>query len=158
MANPLTLIMPLKEGVDVQKLAQTLAAAAPQINAALTSIGTVHFARFVVFDASSPNLQPASANGPFRLAVITEYDKSFDSYIQDFVNKIGGVFDVLLSFTADGESLIPVSKNVKAFTAYVAKNDASQHLPPGQEALYSAYPQTVQKILAAFPSTEPSQE
>ncbi len=150
MANPLTLVMPLEDGVDVGKLSAALAGADAEIKAALTTIGTVHFARFMLFDASAPNFQPSptGGGGPFRLAVITEYDKDFNSYIQDFVNQIGDVFDVLLSFTADGQSLVPVAENVAAFTAYVAENDASQH---GQQGLYSAYPQTVQRIKAAFP-------
>lgn len=153
MANPLTLVMPLEDGVNLNELAKALAGAADTINAALTAIGTVHFARFVLLDASTPNLQLGSATGPFKLAVITEYDNDFNSYIQDFVNQIGGVFDALLAFTADGKSLVPVSENVAAFTAYVAKNDASQHLPPGVNRLYSAYNVSVQAILAAYPPT-----
>lgn len=153
MTNPLTLVMPLEENVDLAKLAQTLAGAADTIDQALTSIGTVHFARFVVFDASAANLQPSSTTGPFRLAVITAYDGDFDSYIQDFVNQIGGVFDALLAFTADGQSLIPVSEHVAAFTAYVAKNDASQHLAPGVQPLYCAYDASVQTILASLPAS-----
>ena len=82
MTSPLTLVMPLEENVDLTKLAETLAKAASDIDAALTSIATVHFARFVLFDASTPNLQPGSTHGPFKLAVITEYDNDFNSYIQ----------------------------------------------------------------------------
>lgn len=151
MTSPLTLVMPLEENVDLTKLAEALAQAAQTIDEALTSIATVHFARFVLFDASTPNLQPGSRTGPFKLAVITEYDNDFDSYIQDFVNHISGVFNELLSFTADGQSLIPVEDNVAAFTAYVAKNDASQHLPTGVQPLYCAYDATVQTILASLP-------
>lgn len=153
MTSPLTLVMPLEENVDLTKLAQALAEAADTIDKALTSIGTVHFARFVLFDASTANLQPGSDRGPFKLAVITEYDGSFDSYIQDFVNQIGGVFDELLSFTADGQALVPVSQNVAAFTAYVAENDLSQHMPPGIQPLYCAYDASVQTILASLPSS-----
>lgn len=148
MTSPLTLVMPLEEGVDLGKLAGALAEAAPTIDKALTTIGTVHFARFVLFDASAANLQPGAGAGPFKLAVITEYDKDFDSYIQDFVNQIGEVFDVLLSFTADGQGLVPVASNVGAFTAYVKQNDLSQHLPPGMQPLYCAYDASVQTILA----------
>lgn len=153
MTSPLTLVMPLEENVDLGALAKALAEAADDIDAALTSIGTVHFARFVLFDASTPTMQPGSMTGPFRLAVITEYDGDFNSYIQDFVNQIGGVFDQLLSFTADGQSLVPVSKNVAGFTTYVAEHDASQHLPPGIQPLYCAYDATVQTILASLPSS-----
>ena len=152
MTSPLTLVMPLEENVDLPKLAEALAQAAGSIDKALTSIGTVHFARFVLFDASTANMQPGST-GPFKLAVITEYDGSFDSYVQDFVNQIGGVFDELLSFTADGQSLVPVSRNVAAFTAYVAKNDLSQHMPPGIQPLYCAYDASVQTILASLPQS-----
>ena len=153
MTSPLTLVMPLEENVDLTKLAEALANAADTIDAVLTSIGTVHFARFVLFDVSTPDLRPGSKAGPFKLAVITEYDGSFDSYVQDFVNQIGGVFDELLSFTADGQSLVPVSRNVSAFTAYVAKNDLSQHMPPGIQPLYCAYDASVQTILASLPQS-----
>ena len=82
------------------------------------------------------------------LAVITEYDGSFQAYIGDFVAQIGQVFDALLQYVVGGQALIPVANNVAAFNAFVAANDASQHQPNG--GLYQAYPQTVQQILAAF--------
>ena len=151
MTSPLTLVMPLEENVDLTQLAEALGKAADAIDDALTTIGTVHFARFVVFDVSTPNLQVGPSTGPFKLAVITEYDRDFNSYIQDFVNHIGFVFDELLGFTADGQSLVPVAEHLEAFTDYVAKNDASQHLPPGIQPLYCAYDATVQTILASVP-------
>lgn len=153
MANPLTLVMPLATGADLEKLQAALAGSQEEIDKALETIGTVHFARFVLFDASAPNLQPkAGGKGPFGLAVITEYDGDFNRYIQDFVNQLGPVFDVLLSFTADGSALIPVSQNVEKFTNYIAANDASQNPPNSNFRLYSAYPYTVQQILASGPS------
>lgn len=148
-ANPLTLMMPVIPGTSPEKIAATLASAQGDLDAALTSVGTVHFARFVFFDTSQANLQPAmSSSGPFVIGVITEYDGSFDAYIQDFVNKVGAIFDALLQFVEGGPALIPVSNNVQAFTAFIAANDASQHAP--NQGLYAAYPQTVQQILAAF--------
>ena len=150
MANPLTLILPLAAGTDLQKVAGALAGNQQKIDDALTSVGTVHFARFVIFDSSTENLQPDLAGGTtsstYKLAVITEYDGSFNAYIQEFVNEVGDIFDILLSFTSDGQHCVPVAKNVAAFQAYVAKNDASQ---PPNNGLYSAYPQTVQQILAS---------
>ena len=74
-----------------------------------------------------------------KLAVITEYDNDFDSYIQQFVDNIGDVFNALLAFTADGQSLIKVQNNVAAFAEYVAKNDASQHLRHVQSRSGSAW-------------------
>lgn len=155
MANPLTLVFSLKEGLDVQQLGGVLASLKPKIDEALTSIGTVHHARFIVLDPSTPNLQPGPA-GPYKLAVITTYDGDFDVYIQDFVNHIGEVFDALLSFTTDGGSLVPVKDNVAAFTEYVSKNDASRNPPNSAIDQFSAYPCTVQQVLAADPCPQAS--
>ncbi len=146
MANPLTLLMPLAEGADLTKLAETLESNQAAIDNALTSIGTVHFARFLVFDRSAPNLQVGpTSTGPFVLAVITEYDNNFDLYIQDFVSQLGDVFNALLPYVTGTEALIPVQQHLQEFTAFVQANDASQHT---QFSLYSAYPYSVQQILA----------
>ncbi len=53
MTSPLTLVMPLEENVDLPKLAETRVQAAGAIDTALTAIGTVHFARFVLLDAAA---------------------------------------------------------------------------------------------------------
>lgn len=147
MANPLTLLMPIVPGTDPKTIAQTLATHDAQINEALTSVGTVHYARFLLLDTSAPNLQPGAGSGPFVLAVVTEYDGDFNAYVQDFVAKVGPIFDALLQFTVGGKAVTPVADNISAFLDYVQKNDASQH--PGNQGLYSAYPQTVQQILAS---------
>ena len=147
MANPLTLLMPLVPNTDPLAIAKVVSANQAAINSALTSIGTVHFARFLVLDASVPNLQPSGkSTDTLVLGVITEYDGDFVAYISDFVNKIGFVFDALLPFVVGGSGLVPVAQNVNAFTAFVQKNDASQN--PAEPVLYSAYPFTVQQILA----------
>jgi hypothetical protein len=151
MASPLTLIMPVIPGTDPVTIAQTLAQYQAQLDAALKSIGTVHYARTLYLDGSSPNLQPTSttSTGPFMICVITEYDGSFDAYIGDFVSQVGTVFDALLQYVVGGPELIPVANNLNGFTTFVAQNDASQHAP--NEGLFQAYPQTVQQILAKFP-------
>lgn len=153
MASPLTVIFSLKEGLDLQQLGGLVTALQPKIDAAMTTIGTVHYARFVVFDVSTPNLQPGPS-GPYKLAVITDYDGDFDAYIQDFVNNIGPVFDAVLQVTDDGASLVPVSQHVAAFTEYVSKNDLSRNPPNNAFSAYSAYPCTVQQVLAADPCPE----
>ncbi|HKS40003.1 MAG TPA: hypothetical protein VJX74_05265 [Blastocatellia bacterium] len=153
MANPLTAILPISSSASIADLLGALANAGPAIDAALTAVGTVHFARFVLFDASNDYLQPAPAppwtnNGQFKISVITAYDGDFAPYIQAFVNQLGDVFNVLLSFTSDGQDLVPVQNNVAGFTAYVQSHDASQQSPNKEFGLYSAYPDcTVQKIL-----------
>jgi hypothetical protein len=150
MASPLTLMMPVIPGTNPAVIAQTLAQYQPQLDAALKSIGTVHYARTLYLDASVPNLQPQSqtSTGPFMICVITEYDGSFDAYIGDFVSQVGAVFDALLQFVVGGPELIPVANNLNGFEAFVTLNDASQHQP--NEGLFQAYPQTVQQIIAAF--------
>jgi hypothetical protein len=148
MANPLTLLMPVAPGVDPAAIAAALAKYHDQTQAALTSVGTVHYARFVLLDRSSPSLQPGAGTGPFVLGVITEYDGDFVAYIQDFVAKVGTVFDALLAFTVGGKEVTPVADHITAFVDYIRKYDASQQ--PGAPGLYQAYPQTVQQILAAF--------
>lgn len=147
MASPLTLIMPIIPGTDLQTVAATLAQYQPQLDAALTSIGTVHYARVLVLDRTVANLQPSgNPEDSYVFAVITEYDGSFDKYISDFVSQVGAVFDALLQFVVGGAALIPVADNEQDFLAYITTNDASQHAP--NTGLYQAYPFTVQKILA----------
>ncbi|MCW3477996.1 hypothetical protein OL229_00280 [Neisseriaceae bacterium JH1-16] len=149
MASPLTLVMPVIPGTNLQTVAATLEKYQPQLHEALTSIGTVHYARTLLLDGSTPNFQPSGKSGDsYTITVITEYDGSFDAYIHDFVAQVGTIFDALLQFVVGGPALIPVSNNVTAFQAFIAKNDASQHQP--NAGLYQAYPYTVQKILAAL--------
>lgn len=151
MTSPLTLMMPVIPGTSLLTIAETLAKSQTVIDAALQSIGTVHFARFLLIDRSQPNLQPdmssVLASTTLVIGVVTEYDGDFNAYIQDFVSQLGGVFDALLAFVVGGAALIPVANNVAAFEAFITVNDASQHIP--NNSLYAAYPQTVQQILAA---------
>ncbi|MBR7635655.1 hypothetical protein [Janthinobacterium lividum] len=152
MANPLCLMMPALPGTNPTAIAATLVEFQAKINAALTEIGTVHFARFTLLDRSQPNLLPniqsAGTSDSLIIGVITEYDGNFNDYIEDFVGKLGAVFDALLQFVVGGKALIPVANHVAAFEAFITANDAAQHVP--NNGLYSAYPQTVQKIIAAF--------
>ena len=103
------------------------------INDGLTAVGTVHFARFL------PDVG-FSAFKSQTLWVLTEYDGTFDQYIQDFVNQMGDIFDGLLGFV-DDPPLLPVKDNVAAFGAWVSAHNEKSNL-------YSAYPTlTVQTIL-----------
>ena len=105
----------------------------------------------LLLDANTANLQPgAEADARYLICVITEYDGDFNAYIQDFVAKVGVVFDALLQFVVGGPALIPVANNVAAFEAFITLNDASQHAP--NNSLYQAYPYTVQAINAALGS------
>ncbi len=146
--NPLTLVMPLKPGAETQ-VGALLASHQTAIDSALSIVGTVHYARFVLFDLASPNLAPTpGSKGPFSLAVITTYDGDFDIYIQDFVAQLGDVFNALLNLTPDGAGITPVKDNVVAFTAWISANDLSQQQPNAALSQYAAYPYNVQTILA----------
>ena len=150
MANPLTLLMPVIPGTNPLSIAEALQKYDKELDEALTSIGTVHYARTLLFDRKSPNLQPTSEpSDAYVLAVITEYDGSFEAYIQDFVSQVGEVFDALLQFVVGGKEVTPVAEHVSQFEAFITKNDASQN-PPNDKPLFEAYPQTVQQILACF--------
>jgi hypothetical protein len=148
MANPLTLLMPIIPGTDPATIGQALAKYQPELDAALQSIGTVHYARTLYLDTSATNLQPnTQSKGPFVLGIITEYDGSFDDYIGDFVKQVGPVFDALLQFVVGGAAVTPVASNVTQFSKFITANDASQHAP--NTGLFQAYPYSVQDILAA---------
>jgi hypothetical protein len=153
MTTPLSLFMPVLPNTNMLDIIEVLGTSQKTIDAALASIGTVHFARFELLDTSKPNLIPnmLKANQPSStlvIAVITEYDGSFDAYISDFVDQLGAVFNTLLGFVVGGAALTPVANNLTAFEAFITSNDASQHAP--NNTLYAAYPQTVQQVLAAF--------
>jgi len=150
MAKPLTLLMPVLPGVTFVDLTFSLAVYVPKLHEALRSIGTVHYARTLLLDASSPNLQPGMHPNPsYVLAILTEYDGDFDLYVQDFVDEVAPFFDAMLKFVVGGEALIPITDNVEAFANYLKMNDASQHFPnDSPAAFWEAYPYTVKQILA----------
>lgn len=156
MATPLTAMLPIDPTMNVNELVAALAENKEQIDAALTSVGTVHYARTLFLDRSNDDLKPTfrptlpGRKGPFVVGVITEFDGDFDTYIDDFTKTIGQLFDLILPYTTDGKDLVPVQKDPQAFLAYVKKHDLSQH--PPNNALYNAYPLTVQQILC-FPQT-----
>lgn len=117
--NPLNLMLTIQPG-KAEAIAELLVKYQPVINAALTKIGTVHFARFLMIP------------GTQYLFVITTYDGDFNAYIQAFTNLLGDVFNGLLSCVEPAPPL-PVQQNVAAFEAFVSQ----YNVPTG---LYSAYP------------------
>src|ERR1700712_1173083 len=141
MASPLTLMLPIIPGTSLKTITETLLQYQPQLDAALKDIGTVHYARVLLLDASAPNLQPSgNPNDSYLFAVITEYDGDFNAYIQDFVSQVGVVFDALLQFVVGGAAIIPVADHVAGFEAFITLNDVSQHAP--NTGLFQAYTAT----------------
>ena len=158
MANPLTAMLPLDPSKNVAELLSKVAANQDALFGALASVGTVHFARFILFDRSKADLRPTLGPeglgaGPFAFGIITEFDGDFNVYTEEFVNEIGFLFDLGLSFTIDGQSLIPVQEHPEEFAAYLKEHNLSDH-PPNQ-GLFNAYELTVKQILAqAQPAAE----
>lgn len=160
VTNPLTFVMPLKKGTTydgVLALQQTLVAGQAAVKAALAGAGTVHFARFVLFDASSPTLQPQKGSkGPFSVAVITEYDGSFETYATYFAQHLGPIFEDLLKLSDDGAQLVPIADHIEEFIDYTLAHDASQQgVNKAQELFLYSYNDTVKRIVNALQKTYP---
>lgn len=157
MANALTLILPIDPKKNVAELLAKVAENQDALNGALAQGGTVHYARFILFDRSQEYLQPAlgpqgpTGKGPYAFGIITEFDGDFEAYTLLFIEKIGFLFDLGLSFTTDGQGIIPVEKHQKEFVEYVRKHNLSAH--PPNEGLFNAYPFTVKQILQKPPKT-----
>ena len=126
--SPLTLVMPIKDGVaptlraTIEGLAQ--APGGNPVEAALDAIQSVHFARFVLLENDT------------RLAIITSYDGDFRKYVMDFVDFLGPVFDQLLSFVSDWPADQPVQQFRDEFVEYVEAHDLRC-----VGSFYSAYPE-----------------
>lgn len=149
--NSLIQIIPLKQGVELAQLQGALVQNQQFIDEAVKAIGTVHFLRFVVLDASSPNLLPmANSVGPFKLAVLANYDGSFAAYVQDFVTHLGPIFDALLPLAEGGEHVVPVKDHVSELIAFEGANDGAQQPPNSDLPLWCGYTYTVQEILAGM--------
>lgn len=149
MASPLSLFMPVLPNTDLKAMAQDLAQFQTELSNALQSVGTVHYARTLILDGASPNLQVGAGSKPtdnYVLAIITEYDGSFEDYIGDFADQVGDVFNALLKYVVGGAAIIPVQSNQQAFLQYLQANDASQAM--GATPMYQAYDADVQDIYA----------
>jgi hypothetical protein len=123
------LIFRLKSPANMQALARTLPPLLPKMFEAADSIGTLHFARFVVL-------------GDTTLAFVSEYDGEFNDYIMDFTKFLGPVFDAIFEHV-NNPPPTPVAKNPEALIEWSKRNNLAPL------AFYSAYPaMTVQDIKA----------
>jgi hypothetical protein len=118
--HPFFLVFPIKSHADLQALALTLPPLLPKMFEAADTIGTLHFARFVVL-------------GDTTLAFVSEYDGDLHDYIMDFTKHLGPVFDAVFARVVDPPPL-PVAKNAEALLEWVKAHDVEPL------AFYSAYP------------------
>jgi hypothetical protein len=136
--SPLTLVMKAESPAAFSALRKTVddLQALPTdknpVVASLNRLGTVHFARFVFL-------------GDDQLAVITTYDGDFDTYINDFIDEIGDVFNALLEHV--DATLVPVQSHRAAFLKFVRDHDLRCVGP-----FYSAYPQRTVLDIVDTPS------
>jgi hypothetical protein len=125
--NPLTLVMPIKEGRADELIAAIsglTSTPANRVSAKLDELQSVHFARFVLLEDNT------------RLAVITSYDGDFRTYVMDFIDAIGWVFDTLLTFVDDWPAGQRVERYRDEFVEYVEGHDLRCI-----GSFYSAYPE-----------------
>ncbi|WP_434628160.1 hypothetical protein [Chromobacterium sp. CV08] len=148
MANPLTLLLPIRADADAASLAAAIRDKQPRLRQALAAIGTVHYARLMLLDRAAPNLQPGPEPSDRQvLAVIGEYDGPLERCALDLAREAGAVFDPLLRFVDGADALLPVAKHPQDFAAFVRANDAT----PRDAGQYQAYVATAREIMAALP-------
>jgi len=143
------MVIPLKEDVDISKMAQIIVSQQETLQAARAAVSTLHYTWFLILDHSSPNLQPQpGSSGPFSFVVIVVYDGTLEDYLREVSNELSPAFTLLLSNSSDGQHLLPVTEHFEEFVAYIRGNDASGNPPSGDMVSFGAYPDTVQQILA----------
>lgn len=128
----LTAIMEIKppQAFHAQALKLILSQAYQQVVDVLDRVGTVHFARFVFLENDT------------KLALMTSYDGAFDTYMKNYIEIAGELFNLMLAHIKDAPPL-PVRRYRDEFIAYVEKIDLVSDSP-----FYSAYGDlTVQDIL-----------
>jgi hypothetical protein len=118
--SPFFLLFRLKSPADMQALLRDLPPLLSQIAEAADTIGTLHFARFVVL-------------GDTTLGFASVFDGEFRDYVMDFTKTLGSAFDMLLSHIVDPPPT-PVARNAEAFFEW----SKAHNLEP--IIFYSGYP------------------
>jgi hypothetical protein len=117
---PFLVVLPIKSRLAFWEVQLILRVRGKGTTKDLDSVGTPHFAQFVVLEDN-------------QIGFFTVYDGDFDTYIADFTKNIGGVFDLLFKFTK-GPPPSPVRKHLQEFIDFAA---GANRTPIG---FYQAYP------------------
>jgi hypothetical protein len=118
--SPLTLVMPVKSPNHLAAASQLIAKAMPGFCEAAEAIGTIHFARFLALGTSA-------------LAIVSEYDGSFEQHTLDLSTHLGPLFDEILQNVVHPPRT-PVERNRPAFEDWVS----ARNIQPWW--FYTAYP------------------
>jgi cytochrome P450/deferrochelatase/peroxidase EfeB len=131
ISHGLNLVLKLKNPLEMPLLLIKIRQAQRKINAGLSELNFVHYARFL----------PTHDNS--ALQVITEFDGPLAPYVLDFAIEIGDIFDLLLSFTQGTNDIVPVVEHPAEFLAFVEKNNRVNvaNVSFQDWSLYAAYPQ-----------------
>jgi hypothetical protein len=117
---PFFLILSLKSPADMQELLRDLPPLLPQVVDGADTIGTLHFARFVVL-------------GDTTMGFASVFDGELRDYIMDFTKVLGPAFDMLLSHIVDPPPT-PVARNAEAFFEWSKAHNVEPVI------FYSGYP------------------
>jgi hypothetical protein len=118
--SPFFVIFSLKSPADMQVLLRDLPPLLPQIAEAADTIGTLHFARFVVL-------------GDTTLGFASVFDGELHDYIMDFSKFLGPAFDMLFDHVVDPPPT-PVARNAEAHYEWVMAHKLEPVI------FYSGYP------------------
>lgn len=84
------MILPMKSWLEFKESSAVIHFKKWQISEERETIGTLHFARFVeLLDHN-------------QLGYFAVFDRDFRTYVRDFINDIGPVFDALIKHVVDG--------------------------------------------------------
>lgn len=150
MATPLTLMLPLRQDAEPERLLQTIQASQATLNRALDLMGVMHFARLLLLDRASPNLQPEpDSRGSHVLAMLAEYDGELADCVQQLASEWGPQLDAMLDFVEGGAGLIPCVHHAAALADFISRHDASR--AQADLTHFQAYYATAREIAAALP-------
>lgn len=119
--SPVTLILPIKSGLDAAELNTILELTASQAVDGADAVGTVHFARWVTLREHN------------QIAFFAAFDGSLRQYVEGVAMHLGPLVDALYKHVVNAPPL-PVGKNVEGFYQWASANNLEV------SGFYSAYP------------------
>ncbi|POZ61679.1 hypothetical protein [Chromobacterium alticapitis] len=150
MANPLTLMLPLRADAEASALLEAIHAGQDTLNRALSLVDTLHFARLLLLDRAAPDLRPGpTLSGNHVLAMLAEYDGELEDCIRSLARELGPQLDSLLAFVDGGSRLVPAIACISELADFVSQHDVSRG--PAGLAHFEAYRATAREIAAALP-------